>query len=98
MDPDVVQEIIERDRGVCLFCGSDDRTQVAHVRSRGARPDLVNEPTNLALLCFQCHMESQHQQGTLTSADLEALLAKRHGFVYTGDTGALSPKYDRRGP
>jgi hypothetical protein len=92
MDPDAVQEVLERDRNRCVVCGSDERIQIAHIRSRGARPDLINEPTNLCCLCWTCHGVRQHTEGIITSAALERILALRYGIVYSGDTGALAPK------
>lgn len=86
MDPQVVQEVLERDRGCCVVCGSDSpMVQIAHIRSRGSRPDLLNEITNLALLCWSCHQTRQHLQGQITAQMLEGILSRLYGYTYLPD-------------
>lgn len=84
MDPAIVQAVWDRDRGCCLWCGrASEACQVAHVHSRGARPDLYNELANLCLLCPYCHRDRQHQRGEITVEQLHERLAQRYGYVYT---------------
>lgn len=84
MDPLTVQFVLDRDGYQCLVCGSDHLIQVAHIESRGARPDLKNEPSNLCVLCFECHMLRQHQHGTLEKSLLQDLMKRKHGYDYDG--------------
>jgi len=52
-----------RDR-VCQTCGTSNQPlDVAHIKSRTARPDLEWEPSNARLLCRSCHMAADHRDG-----------------------------------
>jgi 5-methylcytosine-specific restriction endonuclease McrA len=55
ISPKVRKEVMERDNGRCIICGSTDNLQVAHFVSR-ARLGL-GIPQNLAILCACCHFE-----------------------------------------
>lgn len=55
ISPKVRKEVMERDVGRCIICGSTDNLQVAHFVSR-ARLGL-GIPQNLAILCACCHFE-----------------------------------------
>jgi 5-methylcytosine-specific restriction endonuclease McrA len=55
ISPKVRKEVMERDGGRCIICGSTDNLQVAHFVSR-ARLGL-GIPQNLAILCACCHFE-----------------------------------------
>lgn len=82
MDSLAAQYVLDRDGYSCLICGSDDRIQIAHIRSRGSRPDLKNEDSNLCVLCYNCHMIRQHWWGSVTPQQLEDLMANRYGYEY----------------
>jgi hypothetical protein len=55
LSPQLRAEIMERDGGRCLVCGSE-ATQIDHIN---ADPDLVardiNDPENLQAICDPCH-------------------------------------------
>lgn len=49
------QEIRQRDRGICMFCGAPG-VEVHHVVPRGKGGDKrCNNPANLILVCRLCH-------------------------------------------
>lgn len=50
------QKVYERDRGICQLCGSSQCIEAHHIRYRSERKDLIDEQTNLILLCKKCHM------------------------------------------
>ena len=41
----------------CRFCGSDKRLDVDHIHSRGSRPELKYQLSNLQYLCRSCHRD-----------------------------------------
>jgi 5-methylcytosine-specific restriction endonuclease McrA len=57
LDPDSYRklraEVLERDGWRCQYCGSSDRLEVHHIRSRSLLGDDTNE--NLITLCVDCH-------------------------------------------
>lgn len=53
ISPVVRREVMERDGGVCIICGSTQGIQIAHYISR-ARLGL-GIPRNLACMCLICH-------------------------------------------
>ena len=57
LDPDSYRklraEVLQRDGWRCQTCGSSDRLQVHHIRSRGRLGDDTDE--NLITLCADCH-------------------------------------------
>lgn len=79
MSPEVVQYIIARDRNSCIICGSTDGIQLAHIRSRGSYPSLIDDPSNVCCLCYNCHMIRQHQEGTITREVLERRMEELYG-------------------
>lgn len=48
-------EVYERDKGCCRFCGAIDNLQLHHIYYRSERKDLIDEPSNCIMLCFDCH-------------------------------------------
>ena len=48
-------EVLERDCWRCQYCGSSDRLEVHHLRSRGRLGDDTDE--NLITLCANCHSD-----------------------------------------
>lgn len=48
-------KVFERDGGVCQFCGTNQNIHCHHVRYRSERRDLIDEPTNMILLCEEHH-------------------------------------------
>ena len=48
-------KVYNRDNGVCQFCGINQNIHCHHVRYRSERRDLIDEPTNLILLCEEHH-------------------------------------------
>ena len=55
ISPKVRKEVMDRDEGRCIICGSMQGIQIAHYISR-ARLGL-GIPQNLACLCLHCHIE-----------------------------------------
>lgn len=55
ISPAVRREVMERDDGMCIVCGTMQGIQIAHYISR-ARSGL-GIPRNLACLCHKCHFE-----------------------------------------
>ena len=55
ISPAVRKEVMERDEGRCIICGSMQGIQIAHYISR-ARMGL-GIPQNLACMCIRCHFE-----------------------------------------
>ena len=55
ISPAVRREVMERDGGACIVCGSMQGIQIAHFISR-ARLGL-GIASNLACMCFKCHAE-----------------------------------------
>lgn len=47
-------EIYERDKGICRLCGRNN-IQLHHIYYRSERKDLIDEPSNCIMLCFDCH-------------------------------------------
>lgn len=63
ISPKVRAEVMERDNGQCIICGSNHNLQIAHYISR-ARLGL-GVPRNLAVMCAPCHF--QFDNGNLHS-------------------------------
>jgi 5-methylcytosine-specific restriction endonuclease McrA len=59
LDPDSYRklrtDVLERDGWRCQNCGTSERLQVHHIRSRGALGDDAAE--NLTTLCAGCHRQ-----------------------------------------
>ena len=55
ISPSVRKEVMDRDGGMCIICGTSQGIQIAHYISR-ARLGL-GTPQNLACLCLHCHHE-----------------------------------------
>ena len=55
ISPAVRKEVMERDEGRCIVCGSTQGIQIAHYISR-ARLGL-GIPQNLACMCLRCHFD-----------------------------------------
>ncbi len=43
--------------GVCVLCGRASWLEAHHVRYRSERRDLIDEPSNLVMLCKSHHLE-----------------------------------------
>ena len=52
---EVYKIVYERDKGKCRLCGSTQNIQAHHILYRSERKDLINEPTNMIMLCIKCH-------------------------------------------
>lgn len=51
-----VRELIhERDNHICQMC-YEYGNHLHHIITKQERPDLINEPTNIITLCFNCHI------------------------------------------
>lgn len=55
ISPTVRKEVMERDEGRCIVCGSTQGIQIAHYISR-ARLGL-GIPQNLGCMCLRCHFD-----------------------------------------
>ena len=47
--------VFERDHGRCRICGRNSGIQLHHILYRSERKDLIDEPSNCIMLCYQCH-------------------------------------------
>lgn len=47
------QEVMSRDNGMCIVCGTANNIQIAHYISRARLGRGI--PQNLACMCFRCH-------------------------------------------
>ena len=48
-------KVYNRDNGMCQMCGTRENIHCHHVRYRSERRDLIDEPSNLILLCATHH-------------------------------------------
>lgn len=48
-------KVMQRDKGKCRLCGTAQNIQAHHILYRSERKDLINEPTNMIMLCIKCH-------------------------------------------
>ncbi len=49
------QKVFERDKGKCRLCGTTKELQLHHIKYRSEKKDLINEPSNLIMLCSEHH-------------------------------------------
>ncbi len=61
ISPKVRREVVERDAGRCIVCGTTQNIQIAHYISRARLG--MGIPQNLACMCVLCHMA--YDQGHL---------------------------------
>lgn len=47
----------------CADCGSADNLTIDHIITRGSRPDLVKELSNIQYLCGDCHRDKTDHLG-----------------------------------
>ena len=47
-------EVYERDKGCCRLC-TKTNIELHHIYYRSERRDLIDEPSNCIMLCFECH-------------------------------------------
>lgn len=40
---------------LCVYCGATERLDINHIKTRGSRPDLKMEITNIEYACRLCH-------------------------------------------
>ena len=55
ISPKVRQIVYERDKGCCVFCGSPNNIQQAHLIARSGGG--LGIPENLVLACWHCHFK-----------------------------------------
>lgn len=53
--PEAYNIVYKRDKGKCRLCGITQNIQAHHILYRSERKDLINEPTNMIMLCIKCH-------------------------------------------
>jgi 5-methylcytosine-specific restriction endonuclease McrA len=63
-------EILERDNSMCVLCSSSSNLHCHHIVSVMDNPHLLLEPTNLVILCKECHYKA-HNNGKYTTINLE---------------------------
>lgn len=78
ISPAVRREVMDRDGGRCIICGSMQGIQIAHYISR-ARLGL-GIPQNLACLCHLCHFDYDN--------------GKLHSEIKTAFKGHLQANYE----
>lgn len=47
-------EVYERDKGCCRLCNKIN-IELHHIKYRSEAKDLIDEPSNCIMLCFDCH-------------------------------------------
>lgn len=53
--PETYDKVFNTCKGRCQLCGSTQMLEEHHIRYRSERKDLINDYTNLILLCAECH-------------------------------------------
>ena len=48
-------KVFTRDSGRCQLCGAYQNLHAHHILYRSQRKDLIDEPTNIIMLCENCH-------------------------------------------
>lgn len=62
--------VINRDKGFCRLCHSQDRLEVHHIKTFGHHPESRWDVDNGVTLCHDCHVKFRHQE-----RDYEDILA-----------------------
>ena len=52
--------ILKRDNYTCKECGSKERLQVHHIKSRKDYPELIMDENNCITLCITCHSKTDN--------------------------------------
>ena len=52
---DIYDQVFNACNGQCVLCGGTNLLQAHHIRYRSERKDLINELTNMLMLCINCH-------------------------------------------
>jgi 5-methylcytosine-specific restriction endonuclease McrA len=78
ISPSVRQEVMDRDGGRCIICGSMQGIQIAHFISRARLG--MGIAKNLACLCLRCHGEYDN--------------GKLHSEIKNAFKGHLQANYD----
>lgn len=52
---EVYNKVFERDKGKCQLCGTPFNLNEHHIVYKSEDRKLINEPTNLIVLCIKCH-------------------------------------------
>ena len=90
ISPAVWRECWERDGGICRHCGKGGVLQAAHYvsRARGG----MGIPTNLVMLCPECHREADQGDGKEIKREMREYLQSLGSF--TGALGTFESVYD----
>lgn len=91
VSPSVWKECYDRDGGVCRHCGKGGVLQAAHFvsRARGG----MGIPTNLVMLCPECHREMDQGDGKEIKEEMREYLESMYPLwseekqKYTKETG-----------
>lgn len=91
VSPSVWKEVYDRDGGVCRHCGKGGVLQAAHFvsRARGG----MGIPTNLVMLCPECHREMDQGDGKEIKEEMRECLESLYPMwseenqKYTKETG-----------
>ena len=51
---DIYKQVLERDK-CCRLCGTTNNLHLHHIKYRSEAKDLINEPSNLIMLCSEHH-------------------------------------------
>ena len=54
---EIYEQVYNRDKGQCRICGTTQNLHLHHIKYRSERRDLINEPSNLIMLCAKHHQE-----------------------------------------
>ena len=66
MPKKVVDEVLERDEGVCQLCGRP-ASELHHIFFGGVGRKKIHTPANLMMLCWYCHKQA-HQKKKVREA------------------------------
>lgn len=53
--PDTYNAVLERDKGQCQLCRTNQRLQAHHIVYRSEDKSKINDINNLIMLCLECH-------------------------------------------
>lgn len=82
--------------GCCARCGATDNLQGHHIKSYAKFPDLRNEPTNIEVLCGNCHA-TEHPAWANMIARPRIRSGKTHACVVCNAPFYVKPSHEKYG-
>jgi 5-methylcytosine-specific restriction endonuclease McrA len=90
----VYKKVFNRDKRRCVVCGGTRGLECHHIvpRSRGG----IGEPSNLCMLCKDCHYNKLHGQGDYdTKSQVFRYMIKLGYSKYSNDLEILTKKHNQ---